>query len=80
MGDICKGKEQIMEVVCSCDTLKGYKEIKGMEGRKFRSFKAALLALKPGQEITLSLPQGYKQVGIDKDGKGWVQKYASPEY
>jgi hypothetical protein len=74
------------EVVYSYDEKD--QEIKGMKGRKFRSFQDAARVLKPGQTMTLRLGSGdykgwYKAVGIDINEKGngfWVQRRASMEY
>jgi len=69
-----------MKVVFSCDANNGYADIEGMADRSFKSFREAIAALKPRQTLTLEVARGYKQVGVDEKGRGWVQRYAAPEY
>ena len=49
-------------------------------GKSFRSFGAIVDALKPGEAVTTEHLQGYKQVGKDTKGQGWVQRNFAPEY
>lgn len=54
-------------------------------GQSFLSFNAVLRTLEPNETVTIKSNSGdykgyYKQVGVDKDGNGWIQRCWVTEY
>ena len=62
-----------------------FNPLKKLEGRKVQSFEETLTLLNPGETVTVELGSGtykgyYKQVGVDADGGGWIQRRHATEY
>jgi hypothetical protein len=67
-----------MKIVCAYNH--NHQEIKKLIGMKVKSYNRALALLKAGDHITIKTDLGYKSVGRDDDGTGWIQRRFSPEY
>ena len=67
-----------MKIVCAYN--KKHQEIKKLIGMKIRSYQRALTLLNAGDHVTIETDLGYKSVGRDEDGRGWIQRRFSHDY
>jgi hypothetical protein len=54
--------------------------IKRLFGKSFATYGKVMRLLQKGDTVVTQHPQGFKSVGIDKDGREWVQRFFAHEY
>lgn len=63
------------------DDMSKVKDIrKTLIGQTFQNSSDVIKALRPSETVNVQSVMGYKQIGKNKDGQGWIQKRWVFEY